>query len=295
MNTAGWMKNIDGQTDLLRLNLPGTHDCVTRYVQFSHISKTQDLSIADQLLLGIRALDIRVESKGERLKMVHGIAKAYKSKNRLSGQMDLSDVLLQCYDFLEKNPSEAIVFQFKNDSGKENEVCFDNLFSTYIKGNESKWFLENRVPALEEARGKIFLIRRCKMRKRAEYTDENTGLDFSKWVEQDKAVPEPLTLKTDSKDGAEFIIQDRYKYKSIPRWSECIKPFLDKAEEFRGIYIIDYISTAGGFKGPRKNAQYINPEFLAYPLKKYCYYGTIYCDFPSRELTEKIIALNFNN
>lgn len=294
MTLEKWMKDIDSKTNLLSLNIPGTHDCVTRYVQFYHICNTQDLSIREQLLLGIRALDIRVEAKGDRLKMVHGFAKAYKEKNRFKGQMDLSDVLEQCYEFLEENPSEAIVFQFKNDSGKKNEKCFDNLFEAYIKGNEEKWFLENRVPTLEEARGKIFLIRRCKMAERAHYNNENTGLDFSKWVEQTEAIPTPLFLMTHSKDNAQFLIQDRFKYKPEPRWSECIKPFLDGAEKFNGAYIINYISTAGGLKGPRKNAQYINPKFIDYPLKKDLYYGTIYCDFPSKELTEKIISLNFS-
>lgn len=54
--------------------------------------------------------------------------------------MDMADVLGHCYRFLDENPSEAIVFQFKNDSGKEMEKCFDNLFFTYIKDNEEKWF-----------------------------------------------------------------------------------------------------------------------------------------------------------
>ena len=126
------MKDIDGGRELLRLNLVGTHDCVTKYVQFSHISKCQNLDIYSQLCLGVRGLDIRVQSKGDRLGMVHGIAKAYNSPCRLSRQMDMADVLGHCYRFLDENPSEAIVFQFKNDSGKEMEKCFDNLFFTYI-------------------------------------------------------------------------------------------------------------------------------------------------------------------
>lgn len=292
INLKKWMKELNPETPILRYNIPGTHDCVTKYVQFSHISRCQNLDIYGQLCLGVRALDIRVQSDGDRLKMVHGIAKAFNTPNKFGAQMDMADVLRHCFRFLDENPSEAIIFQFKNDGG-ENEKCFDNLFYTYIKGNESGWFLENRVPTLGESRGKIVLIRRCKMQKREEFTEYNTGIDFSCWVEQTEAVPEPLTLRTGGEHNAVFTVQDRYKYKPEPRWNECIKPFLDSAAPFDGTYIINYLSTAGGLKGPHANSKYINPHFIAYPHNSEFYYGTVYCDFPTEKLTKKIIETNF--
>lgn len=293
MNLKCWMRDIDDRTDVLSLNLAGSHDCVTKYVQFSHISKCQSLTVYEQLCIGIRGLDIRVQSKGNELKMVHGIAKAFNSPNHFSRQMDMRDVLSQCYKFLKENPSETIIFQFKNDSGTEQEKCFDNLFNTYILKNRDKWFLENRAPLLSQCRGKIILIRRCKMADRAEYNHMNTGVDFSKWTEQTQAVPEPLTLKTSGENEMTFIVQDRYKYKPKPRWNECVKPFLDAREAFDKIYIINYLSTAGGLKGPYNNSKYINPRFMNYPLDKEKYYGMVYIDFPTAELVEKIISLNF--
>lgn len=293
MNLKSWMKNIDNNTEVLRLNLAGTHDSVTKYAQFSHLSKCQNLNIYEQLCIGIRGLDIRVQSRGSRLGMVHGVAKAFNTPNHFGKQMDLADVLEQCYRFLDENPSETIVFQFKNDSGKEMEHCFDILFHRYIKDNQSKWYLENRSPLMNEARGKIILIRRCKMLQSNEYNPHNTGLDFSKWIEQDKPVPEPLTLKTGGENEMSFVIQDRYKYKPEPRWNDCIMPFLNAMTDFCGTYIINYLSTAGGLKGPYNNSKYINPAFMKYPLKKNTYYGMIYVDFPTEELVEKIIRTNF--
>lgn len=289
------MKNIDDNTDLFTLTIPGTHDCVTQYVQFPHISKCQDMNIYEQLNIGVRALDIRVKSNGNKLGMIHGKANAFVSPNRFFGKkMEMADVLSHCYNFLSKNPSETIIFQFKNDSNKEMEKCFNNLYYTYIKGNEDKWFLENRVPSLKEARGKIVLIRRCKMDKNnKEFTDENTGLDFSRWVEQDVATPEPLTLETYSKDNATFVIQDRFKYKPQERWEKCLYPFLEKMDKFNGTYIINYTSTAGGILGPKTNSSIINPMLMDYPLDKNKYYGTIYLDFPFPELTRKLISHNF--
>lgn len=290
---SSWMRDIDDDKKLYELSIAGTHDCATEYVQFSHIAQCQDMNISDQLEIGIRALDIRVESMDERLGLVHGMAKAFNNPGYNTAQMDMSDVLLRCYDFLKANPSEAIIIQFKNDNGKEMEKCFDNLMNTYIKGNEDKWFLENRVPTLGECRGKLVLVRRCDMdSENPNYTDDNTGLDFSNWEEQDTAIPDSLLLETNSKDDAKFIIQDRFKYKPEPRWSECVEPFLNEREAFNGEYIVCYLSTAGGTKGPKANAQVINALFQEYPLDKDKYYGLFYFDFPTTDLTKKIIEHN---
>lgn len=294
MDLNCWMNNIDDTTQVLKMNIAGTHDCVTKYVQLSHISKCQNKNIYEQLELGIRALDIRVKNKGSRLKMIHGLAKAFNTNNHFSQWMDMQDVLEQCYRFLDNNPSETILFQFKNDCAdkKEHPKSFDNLFNTYISKNKDKWFLKNRAPMLKEARGKIILIRRCAMYQRPEYNDKNTGIDFSKWVEQDTKQTYPLELETSGENKMTFIVQDRFKYKPEPRWSLVIEPFLNTMSCFNGKYVINYLSTAGGLKGPYNNSKYINPQFMKYELKENYYYGTIYTDFPDEELVKKIIKSN---
>ncbi len=289
-----WMSGVPDDKKLFELTIPGTHDSVTEYVQFAHISQCQDLNISDQLDIGIRALDLRVEPIGNRLGMVHSVAKAFNNPGRNANQMDMHDVLLRCYDFLKAHPSETIIIQFKNDNNKENEKSFDNLVNSYIKGNEDKWYLENRVPTLGECRGKIVLIRRCDMDAENEaYTPQNTGIDFSNWVEQDEAIPDALQLETNGIDEAVFIIQDRFKYKPEPRWDECIEPFLNDRTAFNGEYIICYTSTAGGTKGPKANSSYINQKLMEYTLDKSKYYGTIYLDFPFNDLTRKLIEHNY--
>lgn len=293
MNLKKWMNGIADDTDLFSINMAGTHDCVTQYVQLSYMARCHNMNIYEQLCLGIRGLDIRVQAKGERLGMVHAFAKAYNKPCHLSRQMDMADVFRHCYKFLDENPSETIIFQFKNDSGKNFEKSFDNLYNTYIKSDKDKWFLENRAPKLSECRGRIVLIRRCKMADRAEYTDMNTGIDFSNWEEQVTAEPHPLELKTGIDNKMTFVIQDRFKYKPEQKWKDCIKPFLDTMQPFENNYIINYFSTAGGLKGPYRNSRCINSHFMDYPLDNKNYYGMIYVDFPTAELTEKIIKTNF--
>ncbi len=291
MELNSWLSEKDGKKELFSLNIPATHDSSTNFVQFSYIAKCQNLSIYEQLNLGIRALDIRVQIKKGRLKMVHSIAKVFTDSKHFR-QMDLSDVLEQCYAFLEKNSTETIIFMFKNDNSKNFEKSFDILYNTYIKENKSKWFLENRSPLLKEARGKIVLLRRCKRFDRKEYTDINTGIDFSHWTEQTEKEPFPLPLETGGKHKMTFLIQDRFKYAPKQRWSEVIKPFLDGAEAFDGIYLINYLSTAGGIKGPKGNAKYINSKFSKYALSDKCFYGLIFMDFPEKSIVRKIINSN---
>lgn len=284
-----WMQLVPDEVPLYRLCLCGTHDCVTQHIAVPHFLCCQSLDIRQQLALGVRALDIRVRPVKRRLFMVHG---AVCARTPGGEKMDMADVLSACYAFLRKNPSECIVFQFKDDAGRDYEQAFANLFYTYISAKPQMWFLENRVPTLGEARGKIVLIRRCKKDESdRNLTANNSGLDFSRWVEQDTVEPHPLPLACTN--DVRFLVQDRYKYKPEPRWHDCIRPFLDAAAPFDGTFVIQYLSTAGGLKGPRKNAEIINRYFLAYPLDTKKYYGTVYVDFPSEALVRKLIEQNF--
>ena len=288
-----WMAEIDSSRKLFSLNIPGTHDAAARYVQYAHIAKCQDLSIFDQLSIGVRALDIRVMPQENRLLMIHGVAKVYCTARKPKLQMDFAYVLEQIYAFLNENPSEAVIIQFKNDSGKDYEKSFDNLFNAYIKPNINKWYLKNTCPTLGEARGKIVLIRRCAMDgSNTQYNAQNSGIDFSSWVEQVEMIPDPLILETCAEDGAQFIIQDRFKYKSEDKWAACIKPFLKGLKPFEKEYVICYFSTAGGIAGPKRNAQLLNNAFINYPMQRGINLGTIYLDFPSKKITTKIIESN---
>ena len=65
IDLKNWMQNLPDGSDLLALNLCGTHDCVTQHIRLPHFFCCQDLTIYEQLLLGVRALDIRVRADGK--------------------------------------------------------------------------------------------------------------------------------------------------------------------------------------------------------------------------------------
>lgn len=59
LTSSNWMNYIDGSTLLSQINIPGTHDSGTTYIKGSAANQCQNLTIADQLELGARYLDIR--------------------------------------------------------------------------------------------------------------------------------------------------------------------------------------------------------------------------------------------
>lgn len=294
INLSKWMEKISDDTKLFSLNIPAAHDCAANHIMIPSLFKCQDTDIYGLLSLGIRVLDLRVENENNNLVTVHRFARARVSSERKSETQNIGDILKHCKRFLEENPGETVVLQFKNDSEKHMEECFDIFYHRYLIKDKNLWFLENRIPCLGEVRGKIVLLRRCEIYCASKpYNAENSGIDLSRWINQSKRVPDSLSLETHSKDNDVFIIQDRYNYAPAARWSKCIKPFLDSRNAFDGKYILCYVSTAGGLKGPKKNAEYINSRLFDYEFDKGSYYGVIYFDFPTKEITKKIIEINF--
>lgn len=293
INLSKWMKSIPDEVNLFTLDIPGTHDCAANFIGFSKMTRCQNTDVFGQLSLGVRALDVRVAPNKNRLILVHGRNKAFASAEKGAKVLEMNDVIKQIKRFLSDNPSETVIFQFKNDSEKKMEECFDILWNQHILKEKNLWYTENRIPQIGEVRGKIVLLRRCESYSvNKSYNDSNSGIDFSLWDDQDKAVPEAVELETFSADNDIFIIQDRYKYPPKARWKKCLKPFLDERKAFEQKYILCYTSTAGGLKGPKKNSDYINAEFLSYPLDKEKYYGILYFDFPTKEITKKVIENN---
>ena len=64
-----------------------------------------------------------------------------------------------------------------------NRFFFPAFYDRYIKDNENEWYLKNEIPTLGDCRGKMVLMRRCKVfpwwKK-----GESCGLDFSRWPDQ---------------------------------------------------------------------------------------------------------------
>ncbi len=226
------------------------------------------------LKIGVRVFDLRVDGE----KMVHSFTKCKKS--RFGKALTVYDVTQDIFSFLEQNPSEAVVAFFKDDGKISGQECLA-ILKKIIAGSPEKWWLENEIPTLSQARGKIILLNRI---------DSSIGIDFSKMPYQGGG--KSGEAQDFSPNGqATVTVQDRYTLPRRRKWEAAVLPLLGANESEK--LILNHLSSAGLPFIPRFNARYINKRFLKHPLKENGYYGWLMLDFINSELAEKIIKTNF--
>ena len=155
-----WMAALPNDRVISEIVIPGTHDCASQNAQRGFITKCQSLDIAQQLNIGARSLDVRLGAVDASLKLYHGFTKCKSSPLPWSAQIDLEDVLRDCYAFLDQHPGETILFAVKQEHGDLPDAEFDALLQTYVQRDADRWLTPDRLPTLGEARGKLVLLRR---------------------------------------------------------------------------------------------------------------------------------------
>lgn len=272
------------------LNIAGTHDSATAYVSMENTARCQEKTIAAQLEIGVRLLDIRLNKKGDEFYLIHSLADCYSDKEK-SVKLTFGEVLSVCKSFLRDNPGETLILSIKQDRGIMSRWFFPAFYNKYIRDDESFWYLENRVPTLGECRGKMVLMRRCKV-WHSFYKSVKGGLDFSYWKDQarKKMTAEKVILSVEKDILCEAVVQDRYGLDPKRKW-QCSKHYLDKAETSPCRLAVHFISTSARTQGTLVGtAEYINKEFMQYSLKKGT--GWILCDFPSQAQVKRIMMSN---
>ena len=114
--SSNWMEKINDETKLSAMSIPGTHDSATQYVSLSPIFQCQDTDIKTQLENGYRYLDIRLVLKKDNFILKHNFAKCKKERSIFSTPLTLDDVLEDIYTFLDKHPSETVIFCAKKEN-----------------------------------------------------------------------------------------------------------------------------------------------------------------------------------
>lgn len=281
---------------LSEINIPGTHDSCTAFCSMSNMSRCQNMTVKEQLDAGIRLFDIRLGTKAGKFFLVHALATCYRDGEKQE-ILYLEEVLDAFRAFLRENPEETLVVSIKQDRGIMNRWFFPALYDKYIKGNESEWYLKNENPTLAECRGRMVLMRRCKV-WRSFLRDSAAGLDFSHWKDQDgkrKTKHENVILQGGIKDPELIaLVQDRYGLAPDVKWSRCALPFFENAAPNKAVFYVSFLSTAYREKGETlfETAEKVNAEFMKYELKRDVSSGWMLFDFPSEKLVDKIIASN---
>ncbi|KAK6513887.1 hypothetical protein TWF506_008318 [Arthrobotrys conoides] len=156
VNTTTWMANIDGSLLVSGFTIPGTHDSAAQTSRVSWLPElggTQYSYIPDQLTKGIRFFDLRVGSASNPLQLRHGM---------LELEGTAADVFKNFQDFLAAHPSETVLCSIKWDyDGSSQPSNFESLLESLFKdGTHGNWSTSSTLPKLDDARGKIVLLRR---------------------------------------------------------------------------------------------------------------------------------------
>jgi len=296
---ANWMAWADQYKPLTALTIPGTHDTCTSTFGPGDMSRCQEMTLQDQLLQGIRFIDIRLVTDGSDFQIKHG------SGN--TGLMFKADVLDVCKEFLQDHPSETIVMSLKNeadlDSMTAQQVAASNaaLAKTltpflndpcFYRQPNQPWMNDLSVPQLKDARGKIVPFRR--------FDAPALGIDaYTGW-------PDDEQTKTPTTGKVPMMIQDTYGYATVgdigTKWSK-VEDFLLRAAgdpniSSAGIWWITFSSGSSAGAYPDAFAAVINPRlqlWLETNRTSPSRLGTVVMDFPNPREIDLLIARNLLN
>ncbi|CFQ84530.1 phosphatidylinositol diacylglycerol-lyase [Yersinia frederiksenii] len=163
-----WMSHLNDSTLLSQISIPGTHDSASFNINISGggFTQTQSWNIEEQLDNGVRFLDARCRLIEDVFTMHHGA---------IFLKQQFGDILKICVDFLIHNPSEFIILSVKQEHTTENSIkkFHEVMRKRYLKHYGNVFYLENKIPKINEVRGKIILLRR--------YSGDNIGINATPW------------------------------------------------------------------------------------------------------------------
>ena len=237
-----WMKNIDDSTSLRNINMPGSHDSMALYSIGDLAGQCQSLSLSEQLNLGVRFLDIRLQLNDNKLKVVHGI---------VDERASFSDVTASIESFLTDNPTEMIIMSVKEETKSKNStVGFEESLKTYL--NKDLYLKDTTLPAsLGVARGKVVLLSR--------YPSSTIGVPaYVGWLDSTS-----FTLPND------IYVQDTFKIKSATeKQEEIISCFEEEGHalkiNFLSAYRTNYIPPSYAPSAALDINPWINEEIAKY-------------------------------
>lgn len=149
---SNWMESISDNILLRKIVIPGSHDSGTKGMLWPW--QTQKYDIAEQLELGIRYFDIRVNKKRGKFVIFHNV----------SNGVEFKPILEQIKDFLLKNPSEVLLLDFQHFKGNSQFDVEKLLLETLQPHNlilqntseDNLYFIHNLK--LKDARGKCIIF-----------------------------------------------------------------------------------------------------------------------------------------
>lgn len=309
MKNRIWMSNLNWTKKINRLTIPGTHDSGSMFYILGHdYDRCQDKTYLEQLNSGIRFLDVRLRylrSENGRLNFsVHHSSTFQQSyfdaESDYSNDPNTKNFVLQdCIAFLNANPSETIIMCIKQEYDKVDNMTFEEGLRMILQKDRREqmyFWVENWIPTLEEARGRIVLVNRLDDPETPENPSHpgykpNYGILWPAW---DKGIYQQSGID----------VEDHYKdVTTNAKWGK-VRDHLDKASGKAGSYggdnddywYVTFVSCAPGNASPRDWANTMNPLLRDYlqdsanapSANKRL--GTILMDFPPQGVIDEITA-----
>lgn len=172
-----WMARLPDRAYVSTLTIPGAHDAATGsgwasgYAELAdQYARTQDLTIAEQWTLGIRAFDLRPCSYSDHLNLNHGM---------MPTVLHFDEVLCQLRDSLLANPSEFVVIHLLHATdGDQVKDVYESQLLDVLRRNDLKGFLVGFKSYLRvsDMRGKILIL------SRNTYATSPVGGFFQNWT-----------------------------------------------------------------------------------------------------------------
>ncbi len=292
VSAADWMGNVNGALKLSEISMPGSHDTGTQYVTLPLIGRCQDSSIPQQLDMGVRVLDIRLNthddgSGGVALTISHGFLDCKERPYLAAESLSFDKVLSDCREFLKAHPTETILMLVKHENGDATPQQVQDALAKAF-GDASDIYTENRNPSLDEVRGKIILARRY-----GEAADGLEGLNFC-WADQGgEGVAGTPYAQMEVSPDLRLYVQDRYEY-GLQDKINAVTYCLDNSQAKDDSLLLNYLSTKGTstYGVPKNFAADMNKWFIEKELLSGKNYGCVMFDFVSEGLARHVFATN---
>ena len=268
---SDWMADLEDDASLNSLTIPGTHDSGALHSLAEISGKCQSLSVEEQLKIGVRFLDIRLQLVDNELKVVHSFV------DQLT---DFEDVLDDLVAFIRNHEGEFLIVSIKEDaSPKRSDRMFADLLEemllSYPEINTKRALPES----VGEARGAIHIV--------ARYKNSTIGLPcYDGWKDDDTFVL------------GDIYIQDNYRVPNAEEKIADIRSTYSVAMEKNHALVLNftscYLETCFPPIYAGLPAHKINRDTQKALLNEYDGpLGVLVCDFMTAELADVIIGRNF--
>jgi 1-phosphatidylinositol phosphodiesterase len=257
ISNPSWISNISDNETISSLSIPGTHNScanISFWLGCGYV-QCQSLSISSQLEAGIRFLDIRCRHIDKCFTMHH--ESFYLNKS-------FGEVLKDCKLFLDEYPNEFIIMTIREEYRSENThgISFFDTFKEYLILYSDYICLLDRIPFVYEIRKKIWILQ-----------GDNVNLGTFKFKSKSLENSWKVRNKNDVKNKISKI-----------------KKNLNNSISNQTNLHITFCSAAGFMYNPLKICSTTNEIVFEY---NYGCLGIVVFDFPSEDIIQHIIDLNF--